>query len=37
MGASIHDSAIKLVNGHLAKDIDALMPCAYAPTAITSE
>jgi len=25
---------IKLANGHLAKDIDALMPWAYAPTAI---
>jgi transposase len=28
---------IKLANGHLAKDIDALMPWAYAPTAITSQ
>jgi hypothetical protein len=28
---------INLANGHLAKDIDALMPWAYAPTAITSQ
>jgi len=35
--AYLHDLFIKLANGHLAKDIDALMPWAYAPTAITSE
>jgi len=35
--AYLHDLFIKLANGHLAKDIDALMPWAYAPTAITSQ
>jgi len=35
--AYLHDLFIKLANGHLAKDIDALMPWAYAPTDITSE
>ena len=35
--AYLHDLCIKLANGHLAKDIDALMPWAYAKTAITSE
>jgi len=35
--AYLHDIFIKLANGHLAKDIDALMPWAYAQTAITSE
>jgi transposase len=35
--AYLHDLFIKLANGHLANDIDALMPWAYAPTAITSQ
>ena len=35
--AYLHDLFIKLANGHLAKDIDTLMPWAYAPTDITSE
>ena len=35
--AYLHDLFIKLADGHLAKDIDALMPWAYAQTAITSE
>ena len=29
----MHDLCIKLANGHLARDIDALMPWAYAQTA----
>jgi transposase len=35
--AYLHDLFIKLANGHLDKDIDTLMPWAYAQTAITSE
>jgi transposase len=35
--AHLHDLFIKLANCHLAKDIDALMPRAYAQTALTSE
>jgi transposase len=35
--AYLQDIFIKLANGHLAKDINTLMPWAYAPTDITSE
>jgi transposase len=35
--ANLQDIFIKLANGHLAKNIDTLMPWAYAPTDITSE
>jgi transposase len=35
--AYLHDLFIKLANSHLAKDIGALTPWAYAPTAITSQ
>jgi len=35
--AYLRELFTKLANGHLDKDINALMPWAYAPTAITSE